>query len=88
MKPVSGTRAILVTWILLLCLLGLTIAVSFRLTGFPSLAAGLAIAATKAALILWVFMHLREVGGLLRVTAAAGFAWLAILLALGGLAYL
>ena len=40
----------------------------------------------KAALILWVFMHLAEAGGLLRVIAIAAFAWLAILFALGALA--
>lgn len=87
MTPMTGTRAIVVTWVLLLCLLALTVAASFRLTGLPSLAAGLAIATAKAALILWIFMHLREVSGLLRVAATTGFAWLLILLVLGGLAY-
>ena len=82
-----STRGLLLTWGALMALLALTIGASFALTGAASLAAGLAVAAAKATLILWVFMHLSEDSGLLRVIAVAAFAWLAILFALGGLAY-
>jgi cytochrome c oxidase subunit 4 len=81
-------RTLLLTWAALMALLALTVGASFALTGIPSLAAGLGIAALKATLILWVFMHLAETNGLLRVVALAAFAWLAILFALGGLGYL
>ncbi|TPE51047.1 cytochrome C oxidase subunit IV family protein [Amaricoccus solimangrovi] len=84
----SVTRLLVLTWAALLLLLALTVAASFLLVGPPSLAAGIGIAAAKAALIFWVFMHLREDTGLLRVVAIAAFAWLGILFALGGLAYL
>jgi cytochrome c oxidase subunit 4 len=80
-------RTLLMTWAALMALLALTVGASFALTGPPSLATGLAIAALKAALILWVFMHLAEDSGLLRVIALAGFAWLGILFLLAGLAY-
>ncbi len=82
------TRSLLLTWIALVVLLALTVGASFVLTGPPSLAAALLIAFAKAALILWIFMHLREISGLLRVFAVAAAAWLLILFALGGLAYL
>lgn len=81
------TRHLILTWAALMGLLALTVAASFGLTGAASLAAGLGIAALKAALILWAFMHLSEDDGLLRVIAIAAFAWLGILFALGGLAY-
>lgn len=81
-------RRLVLTWAALMALLALTVGASFLLTGPASLAAGLGIAALKAGLILWVFMHLAEDDGLLRVVAVAAFAWLGILLALGGLAYL
>ena len=80
-------RRILLVWAALLVLLALTVAASFTLAGPASLAAGLGIAALKAALILWAYMHLAEDDGLLRVIAIAAFAWLALLFALGGLAY-
>jgi cytochrome c oxidase subunit 4 len=82
------TPTLLLTWAALMTFLALTVGASFALTGPPSLAASLGIAALKAALILWFFMHLAEDNGLLRVVALAAFAWLAILLVLGGLAYL
>ena len=82
-----GTRRLLLTWAALMLLLALTVGASFGLAGPASLAAGLGIAALKAALILWAFMHLAEDDGLLRIIALAAFAWLGILFSLGGLAY-
>ena len=81
-------RSLLLTWAALMTLLAATVGASYLFTGAGSLAAGLGIAALKAALILWAFMHLAEDRPLLRVIAVAGFAWLGILFALGGLAYL
>jgi cytochrome c oxidase subunit 4 len=83
-----SARSLLLAWAALITLLALTVAASFALSGPPSLAAGLGIAALKAAVILWAFMHLAEDRGLLRVIAVAAFAWLGILFGLGGLAYL
>jgi cytochrome c oxidase subunit IV len=83
-----GARHLVLAWAALMLLLALTVAASFALTGAASLVTALGIAGIKAALILWVFMHLSEDDGLLRVIAVAAFAWLGILFALGGLAYL
>jgi cytochrome c oxidase subunit 4 len=43
----------------------------------------LGIAAMKAALILWFFMHLRTRGPLVRLFALGGFVWLTLLFGLG-----
>jgi cytochrome c oxidase subunit 4 len=77
----SGTRHVLV-WIALMALLALTLAASFVLTGRASLAASLGIATGKAALILWVFMGLREESGLVRLAALGAVVWLMILFGL------
>jgi cytochrome c oxidase subunit 4 len=68
-------------WLALLALLALTVALSFALKGMPSLAASIAIAAAKAGLIFWFYMHVREKQGIVRVAAVAAFLWLAILTA-------
>jgi cytochrome c oxidase subunit IV len=83
----QGTRPLFLVWIALVVLLALTVAASFVLTGASSLAASLGIAAGKAALVAWVFMHLREEGGLVRAVAIGALAWLLILFVLGGAAY-
>jgi cytochrome c oxidase subunit IV len=48
----------------------------------------LAIAATKAALIVLFFMHVRYGSPLVRLFAISGFVWLAILFAFGAADYL
>lgn len=68
-------------------LLALTVAASFVLTGPLSLAASMSIAAAKAALVYWFFMHLREEGGLVRLAAIGAIAWLMILFLLVGADY-
>ncbi|KGM34409.1 cytochrome C oxidase subunit IV family protein [Inquilinus limosus] len=78
----SELRPLVLTWAGLLALLAITIAVSFAPIGPVKPVANMAIAAVKAGLILWVFMHLRERGGLLRVFALGAVAWLAVLMAM------
>jgi cytochrome c oxidase subunit 4 len=83
----SETRPILLTWAALVALVALTVAGSFAFSGTLSLVTWLSIAVAKTALIFWVFMHLREDRGLLRIFAVGAIAWLMILFAFGGLAY-
>jgi len=78
----SALRPLLLTWAGLLALLALTIAVSFAPIGPVKPVANMAIAVVKAGLVLWVFMHLRERGGLLRIFALGAVAWLVILMAM------
>lgn len=74
-------------WLALLALLAATIAGSFVLNGMPSLFASLSIAAIKVAIIYWLFMHLREETGLIRLVAIGVMAWVAILFLLTGIDY-
>lgn len=76
-------------WASLLGLLALTTASSFvDLRGWNS-AINMVIAATKAGLVAWFFMRLRNAAPLLRFAAAAGMVWVALLigLALADLAF-
>ena len=81
--PASGTvTGYLLVWTALMGLLALTVASSFfRLHGWNS-TLNLAIAASKAALVAWVFMRLRHATPLVRLFAAAGVMWVAILIGL------
>lgn len=72
----------LAVWVSLLILLALTTASSFvPLRGWNS-PLNLLIAGIKAALVAWVFMHLRTSAPLIRLVAAAAIMWIAILLGL------
>lgn len=73
------TGQLLLVWAALLALLALTLAASFSPLGALKPAISLTIAAAKAALILWVFMRLREQGWLTRLIAVAALAWVALL---------
>jgi cytochrome c oxidase subunit 4 len=63
-------------------LLALTTASAFIPLGTANLFVSLAIAATKALIVLVFFMELRAGNALVRVFAAAGFFWLMIMIAL------
>ena len=69
-------------WGALMLLLALTTALAFAPLGSINLFASLAIAVTKALLVLIIFMELKAGNALVRAFAAAGFFWLLIMLAL------
>lgn len=71
---------LVVCWIGLLALLGLTVVLAYRPLGSFNFAVAMTIAAIKAGLVAAVFMELRHRSGVVRAFAAAGFLWLAILL--------
>lgn len=75
----TGLRPLFLVWLALTGLLASTIAASFLLTGPVSLAASIAIAAAKAALIFWFYMHLNESSGVVRLVAVGAVVWLMIL---------
>lgn len=78
--PTLGTLA--VVYVSLLALLAVTVGAAYLHLGGWSLLIAMAIALLKAALVLLWFMHLRYETGLVKVFAAAGVAWLALLLCL------
>lgn len=71
-------------WVLgaLLLLLALSAGSALLPLGVFNTVANLGIAVTKALLVLAFFMRLRWDNPLLRIVASAGFAWLAVLIAL------
>jgi cytochrome c oxidase subunit IV len=75
-------RTVLRCWIALMLLLAATTALAFVPLGSANLFISLGIAATKALLVLLLFMELKASGALVRAFAAAGFFWLMIMLAL------
>jgi cytochrome c oxidase subunit 4 len=79
----SVVLAPVLTWLGLLVALAATCGYAF-LPGAPLKPwAGLAVAAFKAALIVFFFMRLRRAVGLVKLTAAVGLLWLSLLFILG-----
>jgi cytochrome c oxidase subunit 4 len=75
-------RTLVLIWVALMLLLAATVATTFSSLGSLKTMINLVIAGAKSGLILWVYMHLREQGGLNRVAALAAVAWLLILLSM------
>ena len=75
-----SVQAYFVVFVTLLVLLAATVGVAFLDLGSWNLPVALAIAITKAVLILLIFMHVRYSSSLIWLVAAAGFFWLAIML--------
>jgi cytochrome c oxidase subunit 4 len=73
-------RALLLSWLALLCLLGVTVFAAYQPLGAFNTAIALAIALAKALLVAVFFMELRQRGGLTIAFAGAGFFWLGIML--------
>lgn len=69
-------------WAALMLLLALTTGLAFVPLGAVQLGVSLAVAVTKALLVLLLFMELKASSGLVRVFAAAGFFWLLIMISL------
>jgi cytochrome c oxidase subunit IV len=79
-----------ISWVYcaLMALLLLTASASRLSPGWYSTPIALGVAVAKLALIFWFFMNLGRQRPLVRVFAAAGFFWLAVLIALSGSDYL
>jgi len=78
----AATRPYYVIYGVLLLCTYLTWQIAYFDLGRLNAVAALAIAAVKAMLVVWVFMHLRTSSRLTWLAAAAGLMWLAILMAL------
>ncbi len=59
-KHIIAVKTYVLVWVVLLCLTGLTIEAARLQMGEWSMVANIAIASTKASLVLWFFMHLRQ----------------------------
>lgn len=81
-------RAVALSWLALLVLLGATVFLSYQPLGTFNTVIALVIATAKALIVAAVFMELRERNGVMIAFAAAGFFWLGILLWLSGTDFL
>ena len=80
--PVAAAGTYVLVWVGLLVLLALTLGSAYLPLGWLNGVVNLAIAVAKALLVMTFFMHLRSSHYVLRIAAAAGFFWLAILIGL------
>lgn len=80
--PVLPAKAYVLVWLALIALLLLTLGSAYLRLGWANAPINLAIAVVKALLVMIFFMHLRSSHYLLRIVAAAGFFWLALLIGL------
>ena len=80
--PVAAARTYVLVWMALICLLLITLGSAYVPIGWLNSAINVAIAAAKALLVAFFFMHLRSAHYMLRIAAMAGFFWLAILIGL------
>lgn len=80
----SETRSLILTWAALMTLLAITVIAALSPIGPWRSVINLAAAGAKAALIYWMFMHLKEVRGFLRIAATGAVVWI---LLLGGLVW-
>lgn len=78
---------VLATWAALLALMLTSLGSAYLPLGPWNLVVGLAIAALKSALVLWIFMGLVRAPATLRLAAGVGFATLALLFTLSGVDY-
>jgi len=81
-RPVMKALALrshLLVWLALLALLALTAGSSLLPLGRFNLVSNLAIAVAKAALVLYFFMRIGKSRPIVRIAAAAGIVWLALL---------
>jgi len=80
--PVSTAKTYIFVWLSLLGLLLLTLGSAFLSLGAFNAVINVGVAFAKAILVMIFFMHLRSSHYVLRLAAAAGFFWLAILIGL------
>ncbi|HXF61599.1 MAG TPA: cytochrome C oxidase subunit IV family protein [Caldilineaceae bacterium] len=80
--PGPSPRLYVLVYLALMVLLVLTVSVAWLASGVIELVLTLSIAVVKALLVILYFMHIRYGSRLTWLFAAAGFAWLAILLVL------
>lgn len=80
--PVAAARTYVLVWIGLLTLLLLMLGSAYLPLGWLNGVVNLAIATAQALLVMIFFMHLRSSHYVLRIAAAAGFFWLALLIGL------
>jgi cytochrome c oxidase subunit 4 len=75
----ASIRALLTVYVLLMILLAATVGAAFIHLGSFNIVLAMIIAVTKAALVVWIFMHVKYGGRLVWIFAVAAFIWLGIM---------
>jgi cytochrome c oxidase subunit 4 len=79
-EHVSSLKHYVLTWAALMVLTVVTVGAGYLDLGVANDLVALAIAVTKALLVILFFMHVKESSRLTKLTVVAGFFWLAILI--------
>jgi cytochrome c oxidase subunit 4 len=79
-EHVSSLKNYVLTWAALMVLTVVTVGVGYLDLGVANDLVALAVAVTKALLVILFFMHVKESSRLTKLTVVAGFFWLAILI--------
>ena len=77
---VPTVKILVLVWATLVILTGITSAVSYVELGPWNVVVALAIAVTKASLVVWVFMAVRFTTTLTKLFVVAGLVWLSIMI--------
>lgn len=78
----ESLRTLLLTWAALLLLLALTFASAYVHLGTWNAVVNIVIAIAKAALVMTLFMHLKDASGLTRAFGVAAFFFVILLIGL------
>ncbi len=87
-EHIASRRSLVVVWLALMALLALTAGSALVHLGWLNVTINLAISVAKTLLVAAFYMHLRNREPWLRVVAATGVVWLAMLIGLGLADYL
>ena len=78
----AETRTLVAVWATLVALTGLLVAANRWAPGNPGIVAAIVITPTKASLVLWFFMHLREEGRAIRIMLLAAVTMVVVFIGL------
>lgn len=85
---ITPTRTYVLVWLALVALTFLTTAVAYIDMGPLNIVVAITIAVIKMALVIWIFMGVRQASSLTRLFVVAGFLWFAILIVMTGQDYI
>lgn len=77
---IPRVRTLVLVWLALICLTGLTTAASYVELGWLNIVVALLIAVSKASMVAWIFMGVRYTTSLTKLFVVAGLVWLGIMI--------
>ena len=77
---IPRVRTLVLVWLALICLTGMTTGVSYVELGWMNIVIALLIAVFKASLVAWIFMGVRYTTSLTKLFVVAGLVWLGIMI--------